>query len=142
MNVKSILAVKGKGVVTIKPDQTIREAILTMEHHNIGSLVVVDETGQMVGIVTERHIIRLAPKVDRLLSRQISEVMVTHIITVVPQDDLDCLVKTMTEHRVRHLPVLDQGKLIGLVSIGDVLEAQRDEYQGEVTTLETQILAG
>ena len=141
MNVKSILAIKGQGVITISPDRTIREAVLKMENYNIGSLVVVANTGEMVGIITERHIIRLAPKIENLLSIQVSEVMTTEVITGMPQDDLPCLIKTMTEHHIRHLPILDHGRLIGMVSIGDVLKAQRDEYAGAVTTLETQILA-
>ncbi len=141
MNVQHILAVKGKGVVTIKPDHTIKYAIMQMEKHNIGSLVVLNRAGRMVGIVTERQIVRQAPKVADILSRRVDEVMRTEIITVTPQDDLNALAHAMTEHRIRHLPICDQGNLIGIVSIGDILKAQRDLYRGEASTLETQIMA-
>lgn len=141
MNVKSILAVKGKGIIAIAPDQTIRAALLRMEEHNIGSLVVLDDIGQMIGILTERHIIRQAPKWDDLSSRQVGEVMKTEVITGMPQDDLRSLAHTMTEQRVRYLPVVDQGQLVGIISIGDVLKAQRDLYRGELSTLITQVLA-
>lgn len=141
MNVESILAVKGRGVITIDPDQTIRAALLKMEEHNIGSLVILDDFGKMIGILTERHIIRQASKLDDFLSRRVSEVMKTKVISGMPQDDLHSLAHTMLEKRVRHLPILDQGELVGIVSIGDVLKAQRDLYHGELRTLETQILA-
>ncbi len=141
MNVQHILAVKGKGVVTIKPRHTIKYAILQMEKHNIGALVVLDDAEQMVGIITERQIIRQAPKVADILSRRVDDVMRTEVLTVTPEDDLNALAHAMTEHRVRHLPICEEGQLIGIVSIGDVLKAQRDRYRGEASTLEFQIMA-
>lgn len=141
MNVQHILSIKGKGVVTIKPEQTVKYAIMQMEKHNIGSLVVLDDAKQMVGIVTERRIIRQAPQVADILSRRVDEVMQTEIITVTPEDDLNALAHAMTEHRVRHLPICDQDQLMGIISIGDVLKAQRDLYHGEASTLEMQIMA-
>jgi len=68
-------------------------------------------------------------------------VMTRDVLTVVPQDDLMSVAHTMTEMRMRHLPVVDQGRLVGIVSIGDVVKAQRDHYYGEVETLQTQLLA-
>lgn len=67
--------------------------------------------------------------------------MTREVVTGMPQDDLYSVMHTMTERRFRHLPVVDEGKLVAMVSIGDVLKAQRDEYRGEIDTLETQILA-
>ena len=88
MNVKQILATKGKGVVTITPTETIEAAILKMKQHNIGSLVVVDEAGQMVGILTERHIVRQAPQLGEFLTKPVAELMEPNVITGTPHDDL------------------------------------------------------
>ena len=140
MNVKQILAIKGKGVITINPQETIEAAILKMEKHNIGSLIVLDENEQMVGILTERHIVRQAPKVGEFLSKRVEELMETKVITGTPHDDLQSLMNIMTEKRIRHLPICEQGKLYGLISVGDVLKTQRDLYQGQAVTLETQLM--
>ncbi len=79
---------------------------------------------------------------EAIFSQPVSAVMTRDIITAVPQDDLMSVANTMTEMRIRHLPVVDQGRLVGIVSIGDVVKAQRDHYHGEVDTLQTQLLAG
>jgi len=141
MNVKSILAIKGKDVITIKPEQTIKDAIILLDKHNIGALVVLDDAGQMIGILSERDIIRRAAKSDDLFSQRVSALMTTDVITGIPQEDLHAVANQMTENRVRHLPILNKGELVGIVSIGDVVKMQRDHYKGEVDTLQTQILA-
>ncbi len=125
MNIQSILATKGTDVVTIRP----------------GSLVVVNDAGQPVGILSERDIIRAVTKNERLFSLPVSAVMSRELITGVPQDDLESVAHIMTEKRIRHIPVVAHGTLVGIVSIGDVVKAQRDRYQGELHTLETQVLA-
>src|SRR4029434_9070398 len=107
----------------------------------IGALVVLDDARQLIGILSERDIIRAAPMNEAIFSQLVSEVMTREIITAVPQDDLMSVANTMTEMRIRHLPVVDQGRLVGIVSIGDVVKAQRDQYRGEVETLQTQLLA-
>jgi CBS domain-containing protein len=141
MNIQSILATKGTNVVTIRPHQSLREAVAVLVSHNIGALVVVNNVGQPIGILTERDIIRAAVENDALLSLPVNTVMAKEVVTGVPHDDLESVAHTMTEKRTRHIPVMDQGKLIGIVSIGDIVKAQRDRYQGELYTLQTQILA-
>ena len=141
MNIQHILATKGAHVVTIHPEQTVREALLLFIRHNIGALVVLDDAGQLIGLLSERDIIRAAPMNEAIFSRPVREVMTREPITAVPQDDLMSVANTMTEMRIRHLLVVDQGRLVGIVSIGDVVKAQRDEYRGEVETLQTQLLA-
>ena len=141
MNIQNILATKGAHVVTIHPEQTVREALLLFIRHNIGALVVLDDAGQLIGLLSERDIIRAAPMNEAIFSRPVREVMTREPITAVPQDDLMSVANTMTEMRIRHLLVVDQGRLVGIVSIGDVVKAQRDEYRGEVETLQTQLLA-
>ena len=140
MNIKSILAKKGMNVVTIRPEQVIREAISRLAEYNIGALVVMDETNLPVGILSERDITRALANDEQIFSKLVSDLMTKNVITALPQDDLISVANTMTEKRVRHLPVVEKGKLVGIVSIGDVLKAQRDQYKGEVDTLQTQIL--
>lgn len=141
MNVKQILATKGKGVVTITPTETVEAAILKMKQHNIGSLVVVDEAGQMVGILTERHIVRQAPQLGEFLTKPVAELMEPNVITGTPHDDLQAVMSIMIKKRIRHLPICDHGKLYGLISVGDLLQTQRDLYEGQAATLETQLMA-
>jgi CBS domain-containing protein len=141
MNIQSILATKGTKVVTIRPEQAIREALAALATHNIGALVVVNDAGQPIGIISERDIIRAAAKNEAIFSQSVSALMTRKVTFGEPHDDLEAVAHTMTEKRIRHVPVVDQGRLIGIVSIGDVVKAQRDQYQGELYTLQTQILA-
>jgi CBS domain-containing protein len=140
MNIKSILAKKGMNVVTISPDHSIREAIARLAQYNIGALVAVNEASVPVGILSERDITRALARDEQIFSKSVSELMTQDVITGLPQDDLLAVANTMTEKRIRHLPVVERGKLVGIISIGDVVKAQRDQYQGEVDTLQTQIL--
>ena len=141
MNVRRILTTKGGGVVTVRPDQTVREAIALLAKHNIGALVAVDEENRPVGILSERDITRRLAKDEDLFTLPVSDLMTKNVITGMPQDDLKSVANTMTDKRIRHLPIVDQGKLCGIISIGDVVKTQRDQYMGEVDTLQTQILA-
>lgn len=140
MNIASILATKGINVYTIGPGALIRQALRSLADHNVGALVVVDESQQPVGIISERDIVREAARNERLFSRPVSEIMTKEVILAQPQDDLETVSHAMTEHRIRHLPIVDREALIGIVSIGDILKAQRDQYAGEVDTLQIQML--
>jgi CBS domain-containing protein len=142
MKVQTILAKKGTNVVTIRPEQTLREAAWLLAERNIGALVVVNEAARPVGILSERDIIRAAARHDDAFSWRVSDIMTRELITGLPQDDVLSVMHTMTEKRFRHLPILEHGRLVGIVSIGDVVKAQRDEYQGELDTLQTQVIAG
>jgi CBS domain-containing protein len=141
MNIASILATKGGQAITIRPEQSVREAVALLGRHNIGALIVVNEANKPVGILSERDIVREAARDEQVFARAVSEIMTKDVITGLPQDDLLSVANTMTERRIRHLPIVDAGRLVGMVSIGDVVKAQRDKYQGEVDTLEIQILA-
>jgi CBS domain-containing protein len=140
MNIGHILATKGTKVITIEPERSVREALALLAAHNIGALVAIDTTGQPVGILSERDIVRQAARREDIFALTVSAIMTTDLVTGLPQDDLLSVAHTMTEHRIRHLPVVENGKLVGVVSIGDIVKAQRDEYEGEVDTLQTQIL--
>jgi CBS domain-containing protein len=141
MKISRLLATKGKNVLTIRPEQTVRAAVALLAEKNIGALVVAREDGQVVGILSERDIIRQLAGDEQGLSLPVEAVMTRNVITGMPQDDVMSVVHTMTERRFRHLPIMDGGKLVGIISIGDVMKAQRDQYRGEIDTLETQILA-
>jgi CBS domain-containing protein len=140
MNIATLLATKGPKVVTVRPDASIRQALSLLAEHNIGALVVVDDRVHPVGILSERDVVREAARNEAVFVVQVSGLMTRNVILGVPQDDLVAVASTMTEHRIRHLPVVDGGRLVGIISIGDVVKAQRDQYQGEVDTLQTQIL--
>jgi CBS domain-containing protein len=141
MKVSRILSTKSRETITIQPNQLIREAIKLLADHNIGVLVVVDDNGQLAGILSERDIVRRAAEDEALFGKSVSEVMTRQVVTGVPQDDIAQVMHTMTERRFRHMPILKDDKLIGMVSIGDIVKVQRDEYLGEIDTLETQIMA-
>lgn len=140
MNIAHILATKGVKVFTIRPEESIRQALAALADHNVGALVVVDESNRPLGIVSERDIVREAARNESLFSRAISEIMTKDVIVGQPHDDLKSVGHTLTEKRIRHLPVVERGQLVGIVSIGDIVKAQRDQYEGEVDTLQTQIL--
>lgn len=141
MHIHRILATKDGNVFTVRPEQSVRDATALLAQHNIGALIVVNELEWPVGIVSERDIVRALSRDERILDHAVDEIMTRHVVTGLPVDDLMSVAKTMSEKRIRHLPILDGGKLVGMVSIGDVVKAQRDLYQGAVDTLETQILA-
>ncbi len=142
MNIQHILATKGGSVITIGPDKTIRDALAILARHNFGALVVVNESNKPIGIISERDIVRLAAKNENLFSIPVGEVMTKNVITGIRQDELKAVANTMTEKRIRHLPIVDeQGVLIGIISIGDIVKAERNRFEGEADTLRTQILA-
>jgi len=139
MNIAHVLSRKGVKVVTVGPDQIIREALGVLAEHNIGAVVVVDEARRPVGILSERDIVREAARNENVFGRRVSELMTREVIVGVAEDDLKAVLHTMTERRIRHLPVVEKGKLVGIVSIGDVVKAERDQYEGLVDTLQQQV---
>jgi CBS domain-containing protein len=140
MNIASILATKGDKVVTVRADQTIREALGVLAQHNIGALVVVDAALRPIGILSERDIVRAAARNEAVFPQLVSQLMTRDLVLGSPGDDVGAVGHTMVQRRIRHLPVMDGGKLVGMVSIGDVVKAQRDQYQGEVDTLQTIVM--
>ncbi len=141
MQISNILAKKGSDVVTIRPEQTIREALALLAGKRIGALLVV-EAGHLVGLLSERDIIREAAHNENLFGEPVRVYMTKDVIVARPSDDLRAVEKTMTVKRFRHLPIMDHGELIGIVSIGDVVKAALDEYQGVIDTLETRVEKG
>ncbi len=141
MKVSTILSTKRQRIITIEPEQTLREAAVLLSQHNIGALIVVNDANAPIGILSERDIVRKLGQSADVSTALVGETMTANIITGLPDDDLMSVSHTMTERRFRHLPIVVNDQLIGMISIGDVLKAQRDLYRGERNTLETQILA-
>lgn len=140
MNARIILERKGYDVATIAPDSSIRDAMTALIERKVGSLVVVNKEGAVVGIITERDIFRLAHKTEcRMMEMKVSDVMTREVIISVLDDDLDYLRNLITENRIRHLPVMNQGKLAGLISIGDVVRRESEEMHVTVKYLKDYI---
>ncbi len=140
MTVKSLLAKKSGDVITAKPDHTLHEVSKLLAQHNIGAVIVVDGAGKPMGILSERDIVRKLAEVGaNSLDLRAGDVMTKDLIIAVPDNELSYLSHTMTENRIRHLPVMDGDTLVGIVSIGDVVKAQRDYFKGEARMYEQYI---
>lgn len=127
-----ILERKGHKVITIKPEASIREAMGLLISHKIGSLLVVNDRQEIVGIITERDIFRLTYENDgKIMGIPVHAVMTRNLIVVVPEDSVDYARALISENRIRHLPVIENGKLVGLISIGDVLRAETSQVAVE-----------
>ena len=140
MNVHAILRNKGDSVVTIHPDATIDRAVSVLRRRGIGALVVSDNGESVVGILSERDIVdALARFGGDLLSVSVSEVMTSPVVSCEPGDSVAELMAEMTNRRIRHFPVLDDGRLIGIVSIGDLVKSRLDEIEYEAHSLRSFI---
>lgn len=130
MTIRDILSTKGANVITIDSEKTVHDAIQILVKHNIGSLLVVDEKGNPVGIITERDILRESAERDNKLRKTIvKDVMTKDLIIGVPDDEIEYTMSIMTKNRIRHMPIMDQNKVVGMISIGDVVKAQLDEQE-------------
>ncbi len=141
MKVRNILATKKGHLITINAEQPVRNAIIMLVDNRIGTVLVVNSAGKLVGILSERDIMRTAAADEDFFDRPVADIMTKEVVVGMPQDDVLAVAHTMLEKRFRHLPIMDEGELIGIISIGDVLKIQRDAYRGEVDTLETRIIA-
>lgn len=129
MRISDVLRSKGADVITTDPDRTLLEVVRTLVRHDIGATVVV-EKGRPVGIVSERDILRLTARAhDALATTRAEALMTRDLVTASPEDDLDLVMNLMTNHRVRHLPILEDERLVGIVSIGDVVNRLRSESE-------------
>jgi CBS domain-containing protein len=142
MKVLEILKAKGMKVVTASPDEPVRTLVRRLREERIGALVVVSEAGVPVGLVSERDVVYgVAVHGERTLSLRADELMTQELIGCAPDDSLKHVMTTMTVRRLRHLPVVDQGKLVGIVSIGDVVKHRLDEMELETNVLRDYVTA-
>ena len=143
MKVQAILKAKSPDVITATPDQSLHEASQTLAQHNIGVLVVVNQSDFPVGIVSERDIVReLAESRESCLVKTIADIMTEEVIIALPDDDLNHVSNVMTNNRIRHLPIVKGNQLVGIISIGDVVKAQLKHFEGEAMTLMNYITGG
>ncbi|MFE7745634.1 CBS domain-containing protein [Nocardia sp. NPDC057455] len=132
MRISEILRRKGSDVATVAPDTTVRTLLATLAERNIGAVVVSPDGETIAGIVSERDVVRsLHARGADLLDTPVSAIMTAAVHTCAPDDRVDGLRRTMTEHRIRHLPVVHQGRLVGIVSIGDVVKSAISELATE-----------
>lgn len=133
MKLKEILKVKGTKVWTIKENQPIRDALEILIHQKIGALVVFDESGGIVGIISERDIVRgCFERGEKLRDIPVKELMTQQVIIGSPEDETSYIMGVMTQNRVRHIPIVVEGKLQGIVSIGDVVKSEIEDSRYEI----------
>jgi CBS domain-containing protein len=136
MDVQGILRAKGTRVVTIMPDATVADLVQGLREERIGAMVVSDDGYRINGIVSERDIVRALAEVgERVVRLRIAEIMTSTVTTCSPTDSVKSLMELMTRHRFRHVPVVETGRLVGIVSIGDVVKTRLDEMATEASVL-------
>ncbi len=132
MMISDVLARKGSGTVTVAPATTVPELLAVLAEHRIGAAVVTQDGDTVAGIVSERDVVRRMHAVGAdLLAQTVGDLMTSQVHACAPGDAVDSVLGVMTERRVRHLPVLADGALVGLVSIGDLVKHRIDELQVE-----------
>jgi CBS domain-containing protein len=142
MRIADVLRAKGSAVATIDPDVPVTELLRALAEHNVGAIVVVGSSG-VAGIVSERDVVRrLHESGADLLSSPVSAIMTTEVFTCSPSDTVDSLTVVMTERRFRHVPVLSDGQLVGIVSIGDVVKSRIGQLEQSQDQLQAYIVQG
>jgi CBS domain-containing protein len=140
MTVNSILSHKGDEVLTIEPTATLAAAVQTLTQRRIGALVVTGPSNRIVGIISERDIVQaLDAKGAEVLAAQVAEVMTRKVVTCGRNDTIAEIMEQMTLHKFRHVPVIEHGCLVGIISIGDVVKARLDELVREQDALRDYI---
>lgn len=142
MRIADVLRTKGSAVATIDPDVPVSELLRALAEHNVGAIVVVGAEG-VAGIVSERDVVRrLHESGAELLSSPVSAIMTADVFTCSPSDTVDSLTVVMTERRFRHVPVLSDGQLVGIVSIGDVVKSRIGQLEQSQDQLQAYIVQG
>lgn len=142
MFVAEILKVKGSDVVSTGPGETVAALARLLNLKRIGAVVVRDAEGNVIGMLSERDIIRgIAVQGERALEMEVRDLMTHEVVTCKTTDTVSEVMKVMTERRFRHLPVVDDGKLLGLISIGDVVKNRLDETEIEARVLRDYVIA-
>jgi CBS domain-containing protein len=140
MYVSDILKVKGGDVVSIAATESVYAALSLLAANKIGAVMVTDAQGGMAGILSERDLVRAMHKFGKdLFDKHVGDLMTTTVVTCSPKDPVAAIMGMMTSQRFRHVPVLDDGKLVGMISIGDVVKSRIEEAQFEVDALRRYI---
>ncbi|WP_199443271.1 CBS domain-containing protein [Umezawaea beigongshangensis] len=142
MRIADVLRTKGAAVATVEPDSTVAELLAALAGHNVGAMVVLGGGG-VAGIVSERDVVRqLHQRGAALLDAPVSEIMTAEVLTCGPQDSVDSLTVLMTERRIRHVPVVSDAGLVGIVSIGDVVKSRLSQLEAGQEQLQAYITQG
>ena len=142
MSIGRLLQEKGREVLTISSDAFLQAVIDMLATNNVGSIVITDALGTMVGIVSERDVVRaIARHGDCALGTCVADVMTTDVITAHDADDIDALLQVMTEGRFRHVPIFDDSRLVGIVSQGDAVKFRLSELKIEHAAFREYIAA-
>ena len=142
MHVKDILKTKGTAVITVHGDVPISGAIDIMHTQSIGALLVIDNASTLIGVLSERDVVSgLAQHGAAALSMHVEDLMSAHLVICKPTDPLKDIMYWMTRHRVRHLPVVEEGRLCGIISIGDVVKHRLDEMEMETAIMREIFIA-
>ena len=142
MQIADILTGKGKDVRTVRPEASLRDLIDLLAEHNIGAVVVSTDGRRVEGIVSERDVVHgLARHGAEVLDKKVSDVMTTGAMTCSPDESVRHVMWVMTEHRNRHVPVVERGALCGIVSIGDVVKSRLNELEMETAVLRDAYIA-
>ena len=140
MFVSDILKAKGGSIVSVTSEQPVNEALALLAKHRIGAVLVVDPGGGIAGILSERDLVRAMHRIGKaVFDKRVGDLMTTPVVTCSPKDPVGSIEGMMTAQRFRHVPVMQDGKLIGLVSIGDVVKARIEEAEAEVDALRRYI---
>lgn len=131
MTVKRLLAGKGDNVVTVRPDVTVKDLLRLLAQYNIGAVVVAEEDQTVAGIVSERDIVRALSQDPGVLSAPVRDLMTVDVVTCELGQKVDNVMVIMTTERVRHMPVVEDGRLVGIISIGDVVKSRIDALEFE-----------
>ena len=143
MNVAAILKMKGREVVTSAPDTSLLDIAEVLGKHGIGCVVITGAEGKVAGIVSERDLVRaIGQSGPKVLKEPVSVYMTKTVVTARETDPVDRLMSQMTAHRFRHMPVVERGRLIGLVSIGDVVRMRIAEAEMEAAAMRDYIATG
>jgi CBS domain-containing protein len=143
MNVASVLKAKGRAVATARPETTLKDIATQLSQKRIGAIVVVDDRDEIVGIISERDLVRAVATGDQtILESPVSDSMTRDVVTCGEERTIDELMEIMTKGRFRHVPVVEGGKLIGIVSIGDVVKNHIAEVEMEVSAMRDYLSTG
>jgi len=142
MKVKDFLKIKGRSVITIGPDETLHTSIQKMVENNIGALPVCDSNGALLGIITERDLLREYGQCSDAKKTKLKDVMTTELVIGVPEDSLDYIMNTMMQRGIRHIPILDGAELVYIISARDIVEERLEQCQVDVRHLNDYISGG
>ena len=140
MKINDVMRGKSSGeVITIRADASVRELLALLAEHNIGAVIVSADGSRVDGIVSERDVVRKLNGDDSVLDAPVEQIMTAVVQTCEPGHDVDELMAQMTEHRIRHVPVIDDGNLVGVVSIGDVVKSRITQLEFERDQLDSYV---